>query len=427
MESLRFGFVAIRFTGTDGVSLEAEKWAQALEAEGHQVCWFAGELDERRQRHGVLEPRAALDHPSNQRIAAEAFSPGPKADAVTGEVEEASGQLERSLEGFVASQGVDVLVIQNASAIPMHIPLGLAVARYVKRSGCPTIAHHHDFAWERDRFRSPAWPAYMQEAFPPANANVAHVVINSEAGRAFRERTGENATVVPNVMPFEWAPDQPSADHVRQVRNNLGYSPDDVIVLQPTRVVPRKNIEAAVELVRRLGRPEVKLLVSHKAGDEGLDYAVRLRRLAEEGGVDLRFLGERFDDVADGGNSGSVRYSLADAYAICDFVTYPSLVEGFGNALLETIYYRKPFLINRYPVYREDIEPLGLRAVTMDSEITAETVDQVERVLGDPALAQAWAEENFALAKKHFGFMALRKLLAGLVQESLDKCKSSKS
>jgi hypothetical protein len=44
-------------------------------------------------------------------------------------------------------------------------------------------------------------------------------------------------------------------------------------------------------------------------------------------------------------------YSLADIYPHADFVTYPSLIEGFGNAFLEAIYFRKPLLMQRYDGY----------------------------------------------------------------------------
>jgi hypothetical protein len=41
---LNLGFVSTRFAGIDGVSLEASKWAQIFEGEGHTCFWFAGEL-----------------------------------------------------------------------------------------------------------------------------------------------------------------------------------------------------------------------------------------------------------------------------------------------------------------------------------------------------------------------------------------------
>jgi hypothetical protein len=33
--NIRIGFVGTRFSGTDGVSLETQKWASVLEAQGH--------------------------------------------------------------------------------------------------------------------------------------------------------------------------------------------------------------------------------------------------------------------------------------------------------------------------------------------------------------------------------------------------------
>lgn len=41
----RVGFVSTRFHGTDGVTLEAKKWAHILREQGHQSFWMAGILD----------------------------------------------------------------------------------------------------------------------------------------------------------------------------------------------------------------------------------------------------------------------------------------------------------------------------------------------------------------------------------------------
>ncbi len=53
--------VGTRFSGTDGVSLEAAKLATILEEQGHQVVWFAGELGDR-FRPGVVHPPAHFRH-----------------------------------------------------------------------------------------------------------------------------------------------------------------------------------------------------------------------------------------------------------------------------------------------------------------------------------------------------------------------------
>ncbi|NIP95984.1 MAG: glycosyltransferase family 4 protein, partial [Akkermansiaceae bacterium] len=80
---------------------------------------------------------------------------------------------------------------------------------------------------------------------------------------------------------------------------------------------------------------------------------------------------------------GSKRYSIWDAYAHADFVTYPSTYEGFGNAFLEAIYYRKPILCNRYSIFQSDIEPYGFKAIFMNGFLTNQVVGQVRRLLTD--------------------------------------------
>ncbi|MDH3952196.1 MAG: glycosyltransferase family 1 protein, partial [Deltaproteobacteria bacterium] len=55
------GFISTRFAGTDGVSLEAAKWAQLLWDREHVSYWFAGELD-RESSSSMLVPEVFFDH-----------------------------------------------------------------------------------------------------------------------------------------------------------------------------------------------------------------------------------------------------------------------------------------------------------------------------------------------------------------------------
>jgi hypothetical protein len=76
---------------------------------------------------------------------------------------------------------------------------------------------------------------------------------------------------------------------------------------------------------------------------------------------------------------GQKVYVLSDLYPHADLVTFPSLYEGFGNALLESIYFRLPLVIGRYSVYQRDIEPKGFRLPTIDG------VDRPTRRRRDPS------------------------------------------
>jgi glycosyltransferase involved in cell wall biosynthesis len=189
-----------------------------------------------------------------------------------------------------------------------------------------------------------------------------------------------------------------------------------LLVVQPTRVVPRKGIELAIELVGRLGDPDAVLLITSPAGDEGLDYLVELERLAEQHEVRLAYAADRFAPDHDG-KPIRPAHSLHDAYLAADLVTYPSLYEGFGNALIEALFYGVPLLVNRYPVFDADIRPLGLKLVEIDRVITDETVATVRSLLASPSRIRANARHNFDVGRRHLSYRLLRRRLRKLLGE----------
>ncbi len=394
---MNIGMVSTRFAGLDGVSLEARKMAEALGQAGHTFSWFAGELDPE-FRPGMHVPAAFFGTPENLALQAAIFGHDVVEPGVPRRLLKTVGELAGSLLTFVEDFGVDALVVQNALAIPMQLPLGLAIAEVVAASGVPTIGHHHDFGWERPRFARCALEGIVDLAFPPTMAGLSHVVINLDARDALFDRKGVEATVLPNVMDFERGPRRSGRGEV--YRNAAGLSDDDVIFLQPTRVIRRKGIELTIELAHRLADPAIKVLVSH-VDDLDATYWDELRALAEDRRVDLRLV------PAAPGGLGDPR--LADAYAAADLVCYPSLYEGFGNALLEAFFYRRPVLVNRYPVYRRDIAPTGVRCIEIDGAVDQVAVETTARWLSDPGGEPATAAEaNYDVGRRHFSYGVLR-------------------
>jgi glycosyltransferase involved in cell wall biosynthesis len=208
-------------------------------------------------------------------------------------------------------------------------------------------------------------------------------------------------------------PDGAEAD-AQRLRTELGVAADGLLFVQPTRVVPRKGIELAIELVARLDRPGTVLLITSPAGDEGHQYLDELRRLADRRRVDLRHEPERFRPAGAPDPDGPA-HALADGYVAADVITYPSLYEGFGNALIESVFFRKLIVVNRYPVYDSDIRPLGFRFIELDGSVTDEAVEELRAALADPARHAADAEHNFRLGREHFGYSRLERELAGLL------------
>lgn len=406
---MRIGFVSTRFAGTDGVSLESLKWAEVLEGMGHEVCWFSGRSD-RDPSLSMCVPEAFFGHPENEWINERIWGIGQRPPEVTDRIYEVARYLETMLRRFVNCFEVEVLVPENVLAIPVHVPFGVALTHFLAETGLPAVAHHHDFYWERSRFSLNAVPDLLDMAFPPRLANLLHTVINQAAQEQLALRRGVSSMLVPNVFKFEDMPaggDEYSAD----VRAEIGLAPDDVFILQPTRIVPRKGIEHAIKLVSRLEDPRCKLVISHDAGDEGYEYQHMLEHLAEDEGVDMRIISDRVGERRQRDAQGRKTYTLWDIYPHADFVTYPSLYEGFGNALLEAFYFRKPIMINRYSIYIQDIAPKGFRLIEMDGYVTRETVDAVQRILRDDELRAEMVEENYRRARQHYGFEALESAL----------------
>lgn len=406
----RIGFISTRFHGTDGVTLEARKWAQILEGMGHTCYWMAGLLDAPPERSYVA-PLAFFNHPEIAAVQSQLFGVAFRSRAVTNEIQALKERLKDELYHFIRKYNLEVLIPENILAIPMHVPLGLAMTEVIAETTIPVIAHHHDFAWERERFTLNGVNDYLAAAFPPAFFGMDHVVINSMAQKELSRRLGIPSHIIPNIVEFEVKP--PGIDaYNADLRKEIGLSDDDWFILQPTRVVARKGIEHAIDLVRRLNDPRAKLVISHPAGDEGSAYLAMLQDRIADARIDVRFIADRVGETRGLTPDGRKIYTLFDVYPHADLVTYPSLYEGFGNAFLEAIYFGKPVVVNAYAVYARDIDPLGFKIIEMNQLLTREVVEQTREVLQDPALRSDWAGTNYALGLKYFSYTVARRKLS---------------
>jgi glycosyltransferase involved in cell wall biosynthesis len=401
---MKIGFISTRLAGTDGVSLETRKWAQVARQLGHEVYYCAGKLDDDSPNPTRI-PELHFRYSEAEAIGEMVFGRMDPPTGLMRRLEDMTEHLAEHLQAWLAESGIDVMVVQNALAIPMHVPLGLALTRVIEETRIPTIGHHHDFYWERQRFRLNCIPELLLQTFPPDLPSIRHVAINSLAQRDLKFFRGLEATVVPNVFDYD-TPAPGLDDYSADFREAMCFSPYDWLFLQPTRVVARKGIDMSFELLRRLREPRARLVISHQAGDEGMAYYRQLLDRAEAMNVEVHYLAG-FIEEQRVMRDGRKAYTLWDVYPHADFVTYPTLYEGFGNALLEAIYFRKPVLVNRYSVYVADIAPLGFDFVEVDGWITDEAVSEVRRLLDDPDRCEAIANTNYELARRHFSYDVL--------------------
>ncbi|MGY4706143.1 glycosyltransferase [Candidatus Bipolaricaulota sp. J31] len=426
---MRIAICHFRYGMLDGVSLEMEKWARALERLGHEVLIVAGEDPTGKAQ--VLPELALFWAEGIRRNAFDTLSLGTSAD-LKEEVEHATDRVAEVFATFLPRERVDLLIVENIWSLPANIPAALGILRAVESLGLPVIAHHHDFWWERDIYR-PAFPEVREllgEIFPPDYGRAEHVVINSLAQRELRRRRGLEARVVPNVFDFEvhWEKDSFNAS----LREDIGIRPGDIVFLQATRVVARKGIEIALELVKRFqdevlpdidipGKGKHAVILLPNLIEDSVYYRKLLRR-AEELGVEAIFCPDRF--AAERSLADGVKiYSFWDAYTASDFVTYPSLYEGFGNQFLEAIAAKLPLAVFEYPVFEADIKPLGFRYVSLGNEfrrdedglarvpeeVISHAAREVGELLTDDAAREEMVEHNHALGREHFSLERLKR------------------
>jgi len=437
--SRRIGFISTRFAGTDGVSLETAKWTKVLERMGHNCYYFCGVCDrpieksyvvpEAFYRHPTIDAMNQViysgtwghmhegrrSHPEIEELHKDFFSVYIRPAHITKQVEELKDYFKEHLYKSAYQFRLEALITENALTIPINLPLGLALTEFIAETGYPVIAHHHDFYWERQRFINNSVHDYLAAAFPPDQPSIRHVVINSVQAKQLAARIGVPTMIIPNVMDFDSPP--PALDeYARSAKADLGLAPDQYFILQPTRVIQRKGIEHAIELTRRLGLP-AKLVISHAAGDEGTDYEKRLREFAALLDVTVNFESDIVGDTRGFTADGRKIYTLGDIYPQADLVTYPSAIEGFGNAFLEAVYYKRALVVNNYSIYETDIKPKGFNVVEFDGYISDATLEHSRYLLTHPEIATQNAEQNYELARRFYSFTMLERRLGLLLSD----------
>jgi mannosylglucosylglycerate synthase len=437
--SRRIGFISTRFAGTDGVSLETTKWATVIERMDHQCFYFSG-LSDRPAEISYVVPEAFYRHPTidaiNQIVYAgtwghlhEGRKTHPELEALHQDffsvyirparisklIQELKDYFKEHLYKFVHQFRLEALITENALTIPINLPLGLALTEFIVETGYPVIAHHHDFHWERQRFMNNSVDDYLAAAFPPNLPSIRHAVINSVQAYQLASRLGIAAMVIPNVMDFD-SPPPPPDDYARSARADLGVGPGQYLLLQPTRIIQRKGIEHAIELTRRLGLP-AELVISHASGDEGTDYEKRVREFATLLETKVNFESAIVGDTRGITPEGRKIYTLGDIYPQADLVTYPSAIEGFGNAFLEAVYFQRPLVVNNYSIYEADIKPKGFQVIEFDGFISEETVEEARYVLTHPEETRKQCEHNYELARRYYSFTMLERRLELLLSD----------
>lgn len=411
---MRIGIIIGRIGGVDGVALETEKWIDILKKLGNEVFIMSGEFESWKMDydHDYLFPALSFFSAEAEWEQRKAFfEPDEDPDILLDHVENWSNIIEEAMRKWVTDKKIEVLLSENASALPCQLSMGVAIKKLIQKTGLPIVTHDHDFHWERgERYVSihPEINQFVDDNFPLLLPNVKHAVINTFGAETFKDRFDIDATLVPNVMDFNRVYGVPTAENKFFLRD-VGVSEDEIALLQVTRIVRRKGIETAISLIDKLADKKLKLVITGNNNDD----------------ENKEYYNELIDQIHDLNLSNQIIFAahkvldhkdLSDVYAHGRAATYFSTYEGFGNAFVETMLAKKPIFVNNYkPVYMQDIGNKGFETVMIeDGILTNKSVQQMSDIIYNPKRCLEIGEYNFELGKKHFSYEVLEEKLSGL-------------
>jgi len=412
----RVGIIATRLGGMDGVSLEVAKWSRVLRKEGNSVYWCVGEKGGKAYAsyNITVIPALSVESPENKQIMKNLFRDDFDNNLFRKNIKEVAEEIEPKITGWVKKFKLKKIIVNNVNALPIHLPLAEAVDNVLgKNPDILALLHHHDFYWERPRYftNSEKLRFYIRKYFPPHRKNVIHVVINSSAERELKRRHNLSSIVIPNIFDRFTAQKD---DFNLSLKKDFGLEKDDVMFLLPCRIVPRKNMETAIELVATLKNPRIKLVISGCADSYDLmstDYLKKIKKFGDKINRQLVFVCDLVGPRREKAGQKKI-YSLADTYAYADFMIYPSSYEGWGNAFGEAMAFGVPTLVNRYKIFKQDIEPYGFRVIKINKgKLNDETIKEVNEILNNRSLRRRMIEHNQKIIKEHFGPETLLKKL----------------
>ena len=287
----------------------------------------------------VMEEHARLFSEHGHRVTVLAVR-GGAADAVRLPDEKSADAQAAALRPVLAAQ--DIVFMHNV--LTMHFHPGLTEALWRVMDDLPRVRF---IAWVHDVAAcNPDYPG-TAPIFSKVHPRCEYVAVSPLRARQFVEVTGspaERCAVIPNGIDPARVLGLPANVAAFAQRHDL--LDGRMLLLHPTRLVRRKNVELSIAVARefaRRGTPATVIVTA--ADDEQNEASIAL-------GEKLRSECTTAECLILGGECLAVGDAeLAALYRLADGLLFPSWSEGFGLPLLEAA-------LHRLPVFCSDIEPL---------------------------------------------------------------------
>lgn len=405
MTQKKIGIIATRLGGLDGVSLEVDKWVRVLKKEGFKTYLCVGEKAKESLVATVI-PSLSVDDEENKNIINNFFEEEISSRFLKGKIDHEVEKTEEGISNWLKKYKIKKIIVENINALPIHVPAAVAIDNILRKNpDVKALFHHHDFHWERRSYFGGCKKIkpYLKKYFPPKRKNAFHITINSLAQESLLKKYDIKSIVIPNIFDrFTAAKDEYNSTF----RRDMGLEKDDKLLVIPVRIVPRKNIEVAIEIVKELKNPKIKLIIAGCVDPYDFRsrvYFEKIQKLSTRMKDRIKFacghIATRRQCVGE-----QKVYSLFDVYAHADFMLYPTLYEGWGNAFGEAMAFGVPTLVNRYEIFKRDIEKFGFEVVKINNgKLGKKTAKEVVEILNNKSLKSRMVKHNKEIIKKYFG------------------------
>ena len=254
------------------------------------------------------------------------------------------------------ARDLDVILAHNVFHMPFNLPLTLALRRLAASNRKPVVV-----SWAHDSpFFYPSAPEYLNTApwvvLRQIHPKVHYVTISESRRQMFEKLSPGSWTVIkdgidPNGLFYL----DPKSLKVMEELNLTGR---DLVVIQPARITPRKDIELSIHIIygfKKMGLNALLILTGaydpHEA--KAPAYYRRLKYWINELGLrdNIIFLAEH---MSEGNNiQAPDRAIVRDFYLMADLLLMTSKDEGFGLPLLEAGLLKLPIACSAIPAFKE--------------------------------------------------------------------------
>jgi glycosyltransferase involved in cell wall biosynthesis len=329
-----------------GVEEIVRQQASLLHRHYHPIKIFAGDGSQFTEDFAIeINPLLSSRHPEILKLQQD---PVKNYRRIQGMADTIFEYLNDSLQNF------KILIAHNVLSMHYNLPLTLALHKLADIKTIKVVNWNHDspYFYKNHSKELERKPWLILKKYNP---NISYITISPCRAKEFQAlyETKKKISVIPNgIDPIRVF--RLGKTTVRLIKENNLFT-TDLLMIQPTRLHSRKNIELSIEVLRAFHDKGIKTkLLLAGAYDpherKTLNYYNKLKDLAESLQVHKHIV-ILAEYVFESGEKMTADWdTMRDLYHISDLLFLPSKQEGFGIPLLEAG-------MLKLPIACSDIDP----------------------------------------------------------------------